>query len=528
MKLTVKRFVVPAFFAVYFITGLCLYRNFGVSFDEPLQRLQGMVSGNYVIDRLFPGAAPIPGISLQSFANKQYGVAFDMPAYWLELWLHLDADSPAIYYLRHFLTFAVFFVGVIYLYKIVARHYGDRNLGLLAGAFLILSPRIFGESFYNNKDIVFLGIFIIGIYYLLRFLEKKTWLSALLFSIVCALAIGVRMPGLILPVAGLLFYGFEIAARRSIVSKKDCIALATLIAGTIICTVCFWPTLWENPLGNFQEAYVSMANYPWNGQVLYAGSFIHAHDLPWHYIPVWIGLTTPVLYSVLFLSGLAAAIRRLVVDLRRRLYNSETRWYATALFLCFAPWLLVLVSGSTLYDGWRHMYFIYGPFLLLSIIGFVFWRDFLGRQIRGRWPQYALAVITGLCLLTTMTQIIRRHPFENVYFNALAGNPENKFDVDYWGLSYRQAWEYLLKTAEGPLRVSVNQPPGVINTIFISPEDRARIALTDPEHADYIFTEYRYKDGICEYHDPIKIFYSGKVRVMGIYKGPQHCESVVK
>ena len=42
--------------------------------------------------------------------------------------------------------------------------------------------------------------------------------------------------------------------------------------------------------------------------------------------------------------------------------------------------------------------------------------------------------------------MIKNHPHQNVYFNFLAGkNIEKKFELDYWGLSNKQAYEYILK-----------------------------------------------------------------------------------
>ncbi len=44
--------------------------------------------------------------------------------------------------------------------------------------------------------------------------------------------------------------------------------------------------------------------------------------------------------------------------------------------------------------------------------------------------------------------MIRNHPHQNVYFNELVGGvngADGKFDMDYWGLSYKQLYEKLLK-----------------------------------------------------------------------------------
>ena len=54
---------------------------------------------------------------------------------------------------------------------------------LLIGAlFLFLSPRIFAESFYSQKDILFMSMFIINIYYAFHFLKLSNPLFYLIKS----------------------------------------------------------------------------------------------------------------------------------------------------------------------------------------------------------------------------------------------------------------------------------------------------------------------------------------------------------
>ena len=42
--------------------------------------------------------------------------------------------------------------------------------------------------------------------------------------------------------------------------------------------------------------------------------------------------------------------------------------------------------------------------------------------------------------------MIRDHPYQNVYFNLLAGSDKrHRFELDYWGLSYKEAWNIYWK-----------------------------------------------------------------------------------
>ncbi|MDP1728983.1 MAG: hypothetical protein Q8L27_02145, partial [archaeon] len=65
---------------------------------------------------------------------------------------------------------------------------------------------------------------------------------------------------------------------------------------------------------------------------------------------------------------------------------------------------------------------------------------------------------------------------------------------DYWGLSYKQALEYvLLKDNRSKIKIVVENMPGVYNSYILSEEEGARIHYVRTlEEADYLLTEYRW------------------------------------
>ena len=89
------------------------------------------------------------------------------------------------------------------------------------------------------------------------------------------------------------------------------------------------------------------------------------------------------------------------------------------------------------------------------------------------------------------------HPHQYVYFNFLVGgNFDKKFEMDYWGLSYKENLEYLLKHENKELikifNLSINK---VERTSIILPEFyREKLQFTKkPTDADYLITNYYYK-----------------------------------
>jgi len=517
------KIVVAGIFLIYFLVGVFIFRDYGLSWDEPLQRLTGIVSTNYILGKLSPELA-IPGvIPLADYINNDYGVVFDVPAYLLELLFNFDQADGNIYYLRHFLTFFIFFLAVIFFYKLVKKNFNDWRLGLLASSMLVLSPRIFAESFYNSKDIVFLAAFIFGIYFLFNFLERQNFCSGFLFAFFSAYAINIRLFGLLLPLVGIGFYCLEIIFQPRGQLRKKLLILISYLFCLVLLIIFMWPFLWSQPWLNFKTALLNMSNFRWTSNVLYFGQEISALKLPWHYIVVWLGITTPVVYLILFFLGNISLGAGVISSIKKRLYTNKLRFELIISCFFFGPLLATVLFHPVLYNAWRHLYFIYAPFVLLAVMGFNY-GQMLIKKINWR-PAYSfLPAIMAIFFILIVLRMAQAHPHENVYFNELAGNTQNKFDGDYWGLSYRAALEYIVATDQRPvILLNVNTAPGKINSLLLEPADRERIFFTSPLKADYLLTDFLYQTD-CSFSDEIKSFYSGHLKIMGIYRGGQTCQ----
>ena len=56
---------------------------------------------------------------------------------------------------KTFISIYIFFVGAINFYLILYNRFDDKLISFLGFFLLILTPRIFGDSFWNNKDMSF-------------------------------------------------------------------------------------------------------------------------------------------------------------------------------------------------------------------------------------------------------------------------------------------------------------------------------------------------------------------------------------
>src|SRR5262245_60691929 len=160
--------------------GLTICRDYGISFDEGYQRDAGQVSLAYVLAMLPKGwqealisSATVERLRslppLHEYLERDHGVVFELPAVLAEYIFGIQ-DEGAVYLYRHLLTFLVCSGGVVAVYHLATRRFRDWRLGLLGALMLVVSPRLFADSFYNSKDAVFLAFFAIGLNTLVRFL----------------------------------------------------------------------------------------------------------------------------------------------------------------------------------------------------------------------------------------------------------------------------------------------------------------------------------------------------------------------
>ncbi len=457
------------FFVCLFAAGCFAFSDYGISWDEGMQRsLVGEVNYNFIKT----------GNSDMLLTNscKYYGPAFETLLYAAEKFFNLS-DPHSIFILRHGISFLTFFIASICFYLLCFKIFKSRGIALLGSIMLAASPRIFADSFYNSKDLPMLCFCIIACYTMFLFIEKPTILRATFHALFCGIVLDIRILGLLLPIATLYLFIFQ--------KEKKVIPLLVFIVYTLFFIIAFWPLLWLNPMQHFIEAFKQMSNYPVMGATdLYMGNNVPASNLPWHYLPVWIGITTPICYSFFFLTGLFFLIKNTLVDFKSTLEMQPV------LFIFFAPVLAVVILNSTLYDGWRHLFFVYPFFLIIAVFGFTQLIQDVKNAAAVKFITYSTVVLIASVIIT----MVEIHPFQNVYFNMLAGNNiRQKYELDYWGLSYKQGLEYILAhDKSNQINIAAENSPGFLNFNIIPAEERKRLVRNNNINtADYFLSNFR-------------------------------------
>ncbi len=435
--------------AVILIAMPLLSRSYGQSGDEWLQIEYGRDIWNYFFNG-DPQALNYDNKSLQYVGQQFYGGFFD---FIMEIFHHWFPSIP-ILILRHFfnaLTGALMmmFTG-LFAYRLSGKKW---SVGLIALLFIVFSPRIFGESMNNPKDIPLGCGFIMGMYYWLAFLQdfpRKAWKYSIGIAIGFGIAFGVRSAGGILLVAyfgvmTLLYYFTnkefkqQVSADNNRLLKKGILILAVgLVAGYII-GLLTWPWGLESPLSHPIESLKEMTNRSVTLRVFFEGVFRPNNAQPWYYEFKWILISNPLIVIagvVLFLILFVKAKERYGI-------------FATALllFAAFFTPLYMMYKHSSVHDTWRHLFFIYPFWVTMSAMAFPLTGYFFKNEKLRFLPQ-AIAIVG---LLPAVIWTFRTHPNQYVYFNALVGGIEGAsgyYDTDYYQNSGLQDAEWLLKNAK--------------------------------------------------------------------------------
>jgi len=502
-----KNIYIFLFFLIFFLIGIYIVSDYGISIDEDKTRAVGFVSLQYILKNFFPEHLDKLNklFDLENYNNfgmmttsagvVTNGITFDLPMAIIELIFEIK-DSREIFLLRHFSTFLLFFISVYFFYLIIKNRYNSWFLGIVGALFLIISPRIFGESFYNNKDLVFMSLFIINLFVAIKFLEKKNFKYTILFALMSALTINVRIFGIILPTLVFIIYLINILRKENI-RKKITKPLVWCLILTLFFVILFWPYLWENPIGNFFHALKALSDHKLRLNIFYLGEFFIDIHSPWHYHLVWIFLTTPFLYLILFFAGFITIVQRII----KRLFKIEKEdsyndlWRGNKelqdlffLMIFIIPIMIAIDSRSISYNGWRHLYFIYPSFLLISMMGLNMIKiKFFKKKVKYLYSALIILIVPNILWM------FNNHPFQYVYFNFLAGkNFNEKFEMDYHGASNKNAMEYIIKNENEEVKIyNLNTTDLYLSKKFLKKEMREKIKIVhSPNDADYITNNY--------------------------------------
>ena len=457
---------VATLFILWCILGVALFRDYSVSWDEPAERVSGICSETVMQENLAGKKVPQQYYDLWQ-GDRFYGLAFQHILLAAERVYTGSKINPIryasrdIWYLRHFMNFFAVTVGLVALYfsaKMLKSPEQSEYYPVLAVLGFMLMPRFFAESFYNVKDIILLAGFMLAGSSLFSMMKKRTMVSVALFALTAAFVSAIRLQGVVFFLIGLV--RIITWLRPSLIRRLGMAGVFTLLFISFL--VLFYPVSWENPLQFFVDAVKYMSSHPWRGHVLFMGERFISTGMPWYYIAVWMAVTIPVPLILLGLTGSifdakrvirkCRSFRRVIVLLRGNGTAALRFQIRCGLILMFWGGLLFFsLFSNVFYNSWRHYYFLAWPLLFLIADGMCFvWQHVKNNFVMRRCMQTALF----LFVVYIVAWNINAHPYQNCYFNILAGNPNGRFETDYWRLSNTEAFRRIAEYSKENNKIS--------------------------------------------------------------------------
>jgi hypothetical protein len=267
------------------------------------------------------------------------------------------------------------------------------------------------------------------------------------------------------PFAGALVLVYALMHPR----RRTMIGLGAYLCAGAVSAYLAWPFLWGAPIAKLMAATQLMLGF-YPHIVLFNLTHYTSTDLPRSYLPWLLAVQLTETALIGLAAGTAIALRRL-----------WRRHPSMDLLIVILGWSLIPLAYAVLfrpsiYGNFRQFLFILPPLFLLAGLAI----DLLFNWVRRR-PMRVIVIL--LLLAPGLLGILRLHPYEYVYYNNLIGGPQgaiDRYQLDYWCTSYRDAMAYVNEHAREGALVAVHDPLPAART-FARPDLRVDLAPTREE-----------------------------------------------
>ncbi len=308
--------------------------------------------------------------------------------------------------------------------------------GLVSALSLALYPLFWAESHFNTeKDIPETVFWSFLLFFVWKGITSKSWKWILGSGIFFGLGLGTKFNILFSSLIILPYIIFMVLTKSLQFNKKflrlGLVAVMALILGFII-FFGSWPYLWEDPVARISQVinyYQTIGAQPVINP-RYSGPF-GINLLPL----LWISYTTPPTILLFTFVGVIASVEKI--------FKKKD---GTALF--FLLWFLIPIirvswPGANIYGGVRQIMEFIPGMALLSGLGAWYLVLNAKRFLKViHFKEISVQILMVILFIPVLFQLIKYHPFENVYFNFLLGGLKGASDTNfpYWGTTFGSAY----------------------------------------------------------------------------------------
>ena len=419
-----------------------LSNDYGVSGDEYVDHIHS----GYVIDYFTKGdtaALYQPKTVLHLYGNVVQVLAAGI----------CDVFSIDDYYeLRHIMSSIVGGVGIIFAGLLAMRLTGGLG-GVLTLLLMFFTPRYFGHSMNNLKDVPFAVGYLMTLYYTILLFDyfpkfKKRNIIGVILGI--ALALGTRSGGLVLYPMLFMYAGLFYIQKVGISEfykfvkywsdvKRIFIVLLIVVFGSYLLSILLWPYALQDPFTNVVKSLKEFTNFSIGLRTIFDGKQMMSTMLVWYYAPKYLLIGVPIVSIVGFFGYIIMCI------IKRKEFSLMSFWL---LFAIIFPIFWVVYKNANLYGGIRHLLFVMPP---LVVLAGCFWSQLI-INLNKKKRFFIIIVFSGL-LLFPIVHTIKNHPNQYVYFNEFVGGLNDAYgdyETDYYYNSLKESADWFKENVELP------------------------------------------------------------------------------
>lgn len=436
-KLNKHRILYLFLFIPFFLFSLWkLSLDYGISYDESIHKNYGYFIYYYLSSF---GKNPI---ALSYLNLPYYGGAYDFLSFLFPKILQNIFNENSLYEFRHFfngIIASIAYFSVYYIGKIMH----SKLLGFISVLCLLLIPEYMGHSFMNPKDIPFASFYTLSILLMIYNLNSNKKFLFYLLTLSIGLSIGVRILGVLLWINFFVVQFLEIYKIDKDKRDYKIFLFKILVLGFIsyLVAISTWPYLLKYPLKGAYLSLKTMSDFPWAGDMKILGQIYKPVEIGRIYIYIMFLYTLPDFILLLIILSL--------VSVAYFIWKKDFSWVNQKVIILVLgslfPLLLITATGSTLYNGYRQVFFIIPGIVVLLLYLILRFLE----SIRSKSFTIISIITISVLMVDTAFTMFQMHPYEYVYFNRLVSGGMKKgselFDVDYWSIGFKEASEFLIQ-----------------------------------------------------------------------------------
>lgn len=420
----------------------------GVTGDEYIDSNNGKYSLKYYTegDTTFLNYANVPEVSNLAHL-KYYGSGYEILPAIMVKYFGLSQYECLI---RHLLCALFGYIFMLFA-ALTARELKDWLLASITLLVIALTPVVFGLSMFATRDIPMATGYAIAIFAFVRILKRLPhfkWQDITIAIIGIAMATSVRIGGLLL--VGYLGFGVLLAIilekqfRKKLLHKpytplyKMILILSGIVIVGSFLGLCLYPNFFhEGLVKHVQNALSLVSKFSQRIPMLWEGKEIDSLALPEHYLIKSFFITIPVFaLSAFFL---------FFCNIRSVWKTMNKTSILFLLFTVFFPIVYILYKESNIYNGWRHITFIYSSFAVIAAIGIYQTLLWIKRGKYVKIWRYAFSGIIAVLMTTVLIWMIRNYKYTYAYYNVFVSDPYGNYDLDYSETAAVVSLEWLIK-----------------------------------------------------------------------------------